>query len=161
MLNDELETIRGKSSASKAALAKRSAARVADTFMGLSMQAIKDGANREEVNELLSNQMEIISALGVFESNQRRDRLARSKFKSEGFKESTATEAEVQNEIETAWNAAQDSPNAAAPMTDEEALVKLIENVKGNKVSVADASAALNEVATESKNSDKSTLLGY
>ena len=159
MLNDELETIRGKSSASKAALAKRSAARVADTFMGLSMQAIKDGANREEVNELLSNQMEIISALGVFESNQRRDRLARSQFKSEGFKESTATEAEVQNEIETAWNAAQDSPNASAPMTDEEALVKLIENVRGDKVSVSDASAVLNQVAAESNNPDKSTIV--
>lgn len=159
MLNEELELIRGKSAESKAALFKRGAARMADTMMGLSKEAIIDGSNREEVNELLSNYMQMLSALAVTESESRRDRLARTKFKSQGFKESTATEVEIQNEIQDQLNAAQDAANETPPMTEEEALGKLIQDVRSNTISVADASQAIDQAAKEGDIANKANVV--
>lgn len=158
-LNEELELIRGKSAESKAALFKRGAARMADTMMGLSKEAIIDGSNREEVNELLSNYMQMLSALAVTESESRRDRLARTKFKSQGFKESTATEAEIQNEIQEQLNAAKDAANETPPMTEEEALSKLIQDVRSNTISVADASQAIDQAAKEGDIANKANVV--
>ncbi|CAB5220280.1 hypothetical protein UFOVP236_17 [uncultured Caudovirales phage] len=151
MLNMELEKVRDNSIRGKAALFRKSAARMADSLMVQSKAAIEGGAPREEVNELFNQYMEMLYAYANFESGRRLDKGARDSFGSTALSgdmgQSTMTREELEQEMKEQLEASSKAIEEAEVPTQEAFISQMLKDVQSGKLSIPEAMNLINKAA--------------